>query len=57
MGPRPHDREAARSAGVPFLGVGEAVPGEHPLLSVQAEAEHLVIAIREILKNDRVEGQ
>ena len=36
VGDRPHDRDAALSAGVPFLGVGEAVPGEHPILSAQA---------------------
>jgi phosphoglycolate phosphatase-like HAD superfamily hydrolase len=50
VGDRPHDREAARIAGVPFLGVGDAVPGEHPLLSAQAEAEHLVLAVEQILQ-------
>lgn len=50
VGDRPHDRDAAQAAGVPFLGVGEAVPGEHPLLSAQAEAEHLVAAVRSLLR-------
>lgn len=42
VGDRPHDRDAAAQAGVPFLGVGEAVSGEHPILSAQTEAEQLV---------------
>ena len=45
-----HDRDAARAAGIPFLGIGEAVPGEHPLLSIQAEADHLVEAVDRILQ-------
>jgi phosphoglycolate phosphatase-like HAD superfamily hydrolase len=49
VGDRPHDREAADAAGVPFLGIGEAVPGDHPILSVNAEAEHLVQAIEALL--------
>lgn len=49
VGDRPHDRDAAQAAGVPFLGVGEAVPGDHPVLSVQAEADHLVKAVRALL--------
>lgn len=56
VGDRPHDREAARAAGVPFLGVGEAVPGEHPILSVQAEADHLVVAIGKLLQIDQATG-
>ena len=51
VGDRPHDRDAALSAGVPFLGVGEAVPGEHPILSAQAEAEHLMRVVERILHN------
>lgn len=50
VGDRPHDRDAARAAGIPFLGIGEAVPGEHPLLSIQAEAHHLVEAVDRILQ-------
>lgn len=54
VGDRPHDRDAARAAGVPFLGIGEAVPGDHPLLSAQAEAEHLLRTVQEIL--EKAEG-
>jgi phosphoglycolate phosphatase-like HAD superfamily hydrolase len=50
VGDRPHDRDAAAAAGVPFLGVGDAVPGGHPLLSIQAEADHLVRMVRHILQ-------
>jgi phosphoglycolate phosphatase-like HAD superfamily hydrolase len=53
VGDRPHDRAAALAAGVPFLGVGEAVPGEHPILSAQAEAEHLVQMVRAILQTSQ----
>lgn len=45
VGDRPHDREAAASAGVPFLGVGPFVPGDHPLLPAEAPAEDLVRAV------------
>lgn len=45
VGDRPHDRDAARAAGVPFLGVGAAVPGDHVSLAVHAEAEDLLEAI------------
>lgn len=51
VGDRPHDRDAAQAAGVPFLGIGEAVPGEHPKLSTQAEAEHLVMMVNTILSH------
>lgn len=50
VGDRPHDREAAQAAGIPFLGVGEAVPGDHLILSIQAEAEHLVEAVERVLR-------
>jgi phosphoglycolate phosphatase-like HAD superfamily hydrolase len=46
VGDRPHDRDAAAQAGVPFLAVGEAVPGDHPVLSTAAEAEQLVELVR-----------
>jgi phosphoglycolate phosphatase-like HAD superfamily hydrolase len=49
VGDRPHDRDAAAQAGVPFLAVGEAVPGEHPTLNAEAEAEQLVGAVQRIL--------
>jgi phosphoglycolate phosphatase-like HAD superfamily hydrolase len=50
VGDRPHDRDAAREAGVPFLGIGEAVPGAHPVLSAEAEADHLVEAVMSLIK-------
>lgn len=49
VGDRPHDREAARAAGVPFLGIGDAVPGDHPGLTIEAEAEHLVALVEQLL--------
>jgi len=49
VGDRPHDRLAAQIAGVPFLGVGALVPGDHPILDSGAEAEHLVQAVLSIL--------
>ena len=42
MGDRPHDLAAATAAGMPFLGVGDAVPGDHPLLAADAAAELVV---------------
>lgn len=48
-GDRPHDREAAAAAGVPFLAVGDAVPGDHPILPPHAEAEALVDAVERLL--------
>lgn len=50
VGDRPHDRLAAEAAGVPFLGVGGAVPGPHEVLSPEAEAEHLVETVERILR-------
>jgi phosphoglycolate phosphatase-like HAD superfamily hydrolase len=49
VGDRPHDRLAAEQAGVPFLGVGSLVPGDHPILDPDAEADHLVAAVTAIL--------
>ena len=49
VGDRPHDLEAAREAGVPFIGVGDRVPGAHPVLPAQAEAEHLLHAVAKAL--------
>jgi phosphoglycolate phosphatase-like HAD superfamily hydrolase len=49
VGDRPHDRLAAASAGVPFIGVGALVPGDHPILDADAEAEHLVRTVGAIL--------
>jgi len=45
VGDRPHDRHAAAEAGVPFIGVGDLVPGDHPLLAPEAEAAHLVALV------------
>jgi len=49
-GDRPHDRDAARDAGVPFLAVGEAAPGDHPVLPPHAEAEALVAAVKALIR-------
>ena len=42
VGDRPHDLAAARTAGLPFLGVGGAVPGDHPNLPTDAEPDLVV---------------
>jgi phosphoglycolate phosphatase-like HAD superfamily hydrolase len=49
VGDRPHDLEAAREVGVPFLAIGGAVPGDHPILDADAEADHLVRAVEFLL--------
>lgn len=49
VGDRPHDRIAALAAGVPFLGVGDRVPGDHPILDAQAEPTHLLAAVHKLL--------
>ena len=49
VGDRPHDRDAAEAAGVPFLAVGDAVPGPHPVLAPHAEAAALVEAVERLL--------
>ena len=51
VGDRPHDRLAAQSAGVPFLGVGPLVPGDHPILDPGAAAAHLVQAVTALLSS------
>lgn len=48
-GDRPHDRAAAELAGVPFLAVGDAMPGDHPVLAPHAEAEALVAAVEALV--------
>lgn len=50
VGDRPHDREAAVQAGVPFLAVGDAVPGDHPVLEPEAEARELLDQIFRLLE-------
>jgi phosphoglycolate phosphatase-like HAD superfamily hydrolase len=49
VGDRPHDLAAARAAGLPFVGIGEAVPGDHPCLPQSVAAEHLIKAIETAL--------
>ena len=49
VGDRPHDRAAADAAGVPFIGVGDRVPGAHPILSAQAEPGHLLETVAQVL--------
>lgn len=49
VGDRPHDLAAAREAGVPFLAIGAAVPGDHPVLEAEAEADHLVRTVELLL--------
>ena len=34
---------------MPFVGIGEAVPGPHRCLAPEAEAEHLVAAVEAAL--------
>lgn len=53
VGDRPHDRDAARQAGVPFLAVGDAVPGGHPILTPHSEARALVEAVEGLLAGPR----
>lgn len=50
VGDRPHDRDAAKEAGVPFLGIGDAVEGEHPVLAMDAEAGLLVEVVERSLR-------
>ncbi len=50
VGDRPHDLLAAQAAGMPFVGIGEAVPGDHPCLAPDSEAGHLVAAVEAALK-------
>jgi phosphoglycolate phosphatase-like HAD superfamily hydrolase len=49
VGDRPHDLAAARAAGLPFLAIGDAVPGEHQSLPWDAEAHRLVAAVQSTL--------
>jgi phosphoglycolate phosphatase-like HAD superfamily hydrolase len=50
VGDRPHDLAAAQAAGVPFLGIGPAVPGGHRILAQDAAADHLVAAVEATLQ-------
>lgn len=49
VGDRPHDLAAARAAGLPFLGVGERVPGDHPNLPADAATEQVLLAVAPFL--------
>ena len=49
VGDRPHDLAAAQAAGLPFLGIGAAVPGDHPCLTAETAADQLVAAVEAIL--------
>ncbi len=49
LGDRPHDRQAADAAGLPFIGVGDAVPGDHPRLTPEAEAAEVVAAVLRVM--------
>lgn len=50
VGDRPHDLAAAQAAGLPFLGVGEAVPGTHPSLPTDAEPERVIQSVAALLR-------
>ncbi len=49
VGDRPHDLAAAQALGLPFVGIGEEVPGDHKSLPSDTEAEHLVAAVEAAL--------
>jgi phosphoglycolate phosphatase-like HAD superfamily hydrolase len=49
VGDRPHDLAAAIAAGVPFVGIGGEVPGDHLSLPADAGAEQLVEAVEATL--------
>jgi phosphoglycolate phosphatase-like HAD superfamily hydrolase len=49
VGDRPHDLAAARAAGLPFLGIGAAVPGDHLNLPEDAEADQVLAAVEAAL--------
>ena len=50
VGDRPHDLAAAQAAGLPFLGVGEAVPGEHPSLPTDAASEQVMAFVTALVR-------
>jgi phosphoglycolate phosphatase-like HAD superfamily hydrolase len=50
VGDRPHDLVAAQAAGLPFIGIGEGVPGDHLSLPPDVEAERLVSAVEAALR-------
>ncbi len=50
VGDRPHDLAAARALGLPFVGIGGEVPGEHRSLPSDTAAEHLISAVEAALR-------
>lgn len=50
VGDRPHDLLAAQAAGLPFLGVGELVPGDHPILPADADTDRVLEAVNPFLR-------
>jgi phosphoglycolate phosphatase-like HAD superfamily hydrolase len=49
VGDRPHDLAAAQALGLPFVGIGTEVPGDHLSLPPDTAAEHLVAAVEAAL--------
>lgn len=49
-GDRPHDLHAAREMGLPFLGVGPYVPGDHPILEPETHAYVLLSTVEQLLQ-------
>jgi phosphoglycolate phosphatase-like HAD superfamily hydrolase len=49
-GDRPHDLQAALETGLPFLGVGSYVPGAHPILAPEAQAEVLLSTVEQLVR-------
>ena len=51
LGDRPHDLRAAREAGIPFIGVGDLVPGAHPSLPAEATADQVLATVERVLRS------
>jgi len=49
-GDRPHDLQAARETGLPFLGVGPHVPGDHPILAPESGPGRLQAALGPLIR-------
>ncbi len=49
VGDRPHDLAAALAVGLPFVGIGGDVPGNHRSLLPDAAADHLIAAVEATL--------
>ena len=49
VGDRPHDLAAAQALGLPFVGIGGDVPGDHRSLPPDTEAEYLISAVEAAL--------